>query len=204
MGLFGRKIKDAVPATAVVAGVSGAPDGQGSARCRLNLVVERPGGQSYPVEISPIVAMKRWPFPGQRLPVDVSASDPTRVRVRWDEVETGSQRARAQADDLAARMNQGTTGGQPTHQAPTPGDFLGGPGIPGQTNITVDGRPVSGADAEAWQAMIAQAIGGGQTPQGDPRLTALQQLAALRDSGALSEAEFEAQKARILGGGTPQ
>lgn len=199
MGLFRRGLKDGVPATTVVVGVSGAPDGHGSARCRLNLVIERPGAQSYPVEISPIVAMKRWPFPGQRLPVEVSASDPMKVRVRWDEVPTGSERARAQADDLAARMNQG-----PASQGAPPGAFPGMPVVPGQTNVTVDGQPVSGADAEAWQAMIAQAMGGAPAAGADPRLTALQQLAALRDSGVLTEAEFEAQKARILGAPGPQ
>lgn len=38
------------------------------------------------------------------------------------------------------------------------------------------------------------------TPGGADMLAQLQQLGALRDSGVLTESEFEEQKARILGG----
>ena len=34
---------------------------------------------------------------------------------------------------------------------------------------------------------------------GDPRVAEIERLAGLRDSGALSEEEFAAEKARILG-----
>jgi hypothetical protein len=49
--------------------------------------------------------------------------------------------------------------------------------------------------------MIAGAMGQlGQQP-GDDRVAALERLAALKASGALTEAEFAAEKARILGTG---
>lgn len=56
-------------------------------------------------------------------------------------------------------------------------------------------RP-AGADATAPAAPVASpaASGGGDT------VAELERLAKLRDSGALSDAEFEQQKARILGG----
>ena len=37
---------------------------------------------------------------------------------------------------------------------------------------------------------------------GDPRVTEIERLAGLRDSGALTEEEFAAEKARVLGSGS--
>ncbi|MBM3667502.1 MAG: SHOCT domain-containing protein [Actinobacteria bacterium] len=41
---------------------------------------------------------------------------------------------------------------------------------------------------------------GGQAESGDDRVAQLERLAKLKESGALSDAEFEKEKARILGG----
>ncbi|MGZ5315019.1 MAG: hypothetical protein ACXWGV_11635 [Solirubrobacterales bacterium] len=48
-----------------------------------------------------------WPYPGETLPVTVSRSDPTRLKVRWDDVPEAGEVARQQAEQLAAQMNQG-------------------------------------------------------------------------------------------------
>ncbi len=75
-----------------------------------------------------------------------------------------------------------------------------------------DGRIAGGAAAPGGglvQGLIASAMGGMQPPphEGAPadqagavddRVAALERLAALKDSGVLTEAEFETEKARIL------
>jgi hypothetical protein len=69
-----------------------------------------------------------------------------------------------------------------------------------------DGRIAGGAAAPpgGLQAMIAGAMGGQPGQPGiqpgaaDDRVAALERLAALKATGALTEAEFEAEKARIL------
>jgi hypothetical protein len=52
-------------------------------------------------------------------------------------------------------------------------------------------------DQQYAQQASAQPAGGGGM---DPTIAQLQQLADLKSQGVLSEAEFEAQKSRILGG----
>ena len=60
-------------------------------------------------------------------------------------------------------------------------------------------RPVAGA--EGFAPAPSGGSSGGQAGESDgDNLAELERLAKLRDSGALTEAEFEQQKARILGG----
>ena len=80
------------------------------------------------------------------------------------------------------------------------------------TATTVSNR-VSRRQANRWAAQDASAYGGQQqapppppaqappppaAPAADP-IAQLKELGELRDSGVLTEAEFEAQKAKILG-----
>jgi hypothetical protein len=68
---------------------------------------------------------------------------------------------------------------------------------------------VANKQAQAAQAQAAEAQAAPPEPQAAPapapaapapdRIAQLTQLAALKDSGALTEAEFEAEKAKILG-----
>jgi hypothetical protein len=69
--------------------------------------------------------------------------------------------------------------------------------------IAIDWRsaasgPVRGEVRSSDGAGFSPAPGGSGSPSGDDSVAQLERLAALRDSGALSEAEFEQQKARIL------
>jgi hypothetical protein len=57
-------------------------------------------------------------------------------------------------------------------------------------------------DAAEVARRRAEAIASGQAPSGGAggdRIAELERLARLRDSGALSESEFQAEKARVLG-----
>ena len=59
----------------------------------LRLSVTTPTGGTYEVEHRCSVAYDRVPYIGQVLPVRVSSSDPQRLVVEWDKVETTVERA---------------------------------------------------------------------------------------------------------------
>ena len=61
-------------------------------------------------------------------------------------------------------------------------------------------RPGRGAHGERRQDARARPAPSGGSSGGGDTVTELERLAKLRDSGALTDAEFEQQKARILGG----
>jgi Short C-terminal domain len=180
-------MKDPVDGTAQVVGSTQPPDSATSSNVNLTLVVQAEGVSAVSIEHSCIAPTKKWPFPGQTLPVTFDRADPDRLKIRWDDVPEAGDVAKQQADALAAQMNQGAGGAQVVQ--------AGGADVselieslqqqyPG-AQINVQGQPeVGGGDAE-----------GGE----DDRVAQLERLAKLRDSGALSEQEFEREKARILG-----
>jgi hypothetical protein len=130
---------------------------------------------------------KRFPFPGQVIPVEIDRSDPTRVEVVWDEVPTRDEHLRQQADTMAAGMGTpGTPAGSPGGQLP--------PQVAGMLDQLQQSFP--GARITTTGAGAA----GTGDPGGEDRLAALERLADLRDRGVLSAEEFEQEKARLLGG----
>ncbi|MGZ5361055.1 MAG: SHOCT domain-containing protein [Solirubrobacterales bacterium] len=132
-----------------------------------------------------------WPYPGETLPVTVSRSDPTRLKVRWDDVPEAGEVARQQAEQLAAQMNQGG-GGQVV--------MGGGADVSGIVEALQQAMPgaeinVQGTEVERGGAGFAPSGEGGD----DDRVGQLERLARLRDAGALTDQEFKREKARILG-----
>ena len=122
------------------------------------------------------------------IPIKVDADEPERVAIDWEllraEVARKDEQRRA---SLAAMGPVGTGGmaafgGATIQQAPTPA--IDNRNDPEMENATAAGSPTPAAAAAGGDDMISQ----------------LERLSALRASGALTEAEFEAQKARILGG----
>jgi hypothetical protein len=181
-------MKDPVDGTAQVVGSTQPPDSASSSNVNLTLVVQAEGVSAVSIEHSCIAPVKKWPFPGQTLPVTFDRADPDRLKIRWDEIPESGDVAKQQADALAAQMNQGGGGAQ--------GMQAGGADVgelieslqqqyPG-AQINVQGQPEVGGGGDAE---------GGE----DDRVAQLERLAKLRDSGALSEQEFEREKARILG-----
>ena len=57
------------------------------------------------------------------------------------------------------------------------------------------------ADTQPPGSVAKHPAGGFQVPTEKDSVEKLEKLAQLKESGALTEAEFEAQKAKILGGG---
>jgi hypothetical protein len=192
MGLLGdafkaRRMKDPVDGTAQVVGGTLPPDSAKSSNVDLNLVVQAEGVPATSIEHSCIAPTRKWPYPGATLPVTFDRADPDRLKIRWDEVPETGDVAKQQADALAAQMNQG--GEAHAIQA-------GG----GDVNEIVEAlqQQYPGAQIEVEGAQAA----GGTMPGGDDdddRVAQLERLAKLRDSGALSEDEFDREKARILG-----
>ena len=162
------------------------PDSATSGNVNLTLVVQAEGIAATSVEHSCLAPTKKWPFPGETLPVTFDRSDPTKLKVRWDDVPEAGDVAKQQAEALAAQLNQG------------------GPQLSGTGGVDDDGRGAAAGDARrADQRQGADAAGlGAAAPapaDDDDRVAQLERLAKLKETGALTEQEFEREKARILG-----
>jgi hypothetical protein len=232
MGLFDgfKRIKNPVRGSAQVVSSTQAPHGATSGNCRLHLVVSVPGHPAFAVDEGFIIKVKKWPHPGQTLPIVASQSNPTDFKILWNEIQDWNSQASTRAAQIAAALNQ---------QAPPPGQYeqyspAPQPGTPGTPMVMINGRPAAPEELKQYEAMtgmdldgdgriaggaaapggglqglIASAMGGMQPPPpqvaaddppgaGDDRIAALERLAALKANGVLTEAEFEAEKARIL------
>jgi hypothetical protein len=191
MGLLGdawkaRKMKDPVDGTAQVVGSTQPPDSATSSNVNLTLVVQAEGVPATTIEHSCIAPTKKWPFPGETLPVTFDRADPDRLKIRWDDVPDSADVSRQQAEALAAQLNQGGAGGSVVSAGGDVNDIVEAlqQAVPGAQIQVGDAEVVSGQDS------------GGDD---DDRLAQLERLAKLKESGALSEQEFEREKARILG-----
>jgi hypothetical protein len=190
MGLLGdawkaRKMKDPVDGTAQVVGSTQPPDSATSSNVNLTLVVQAEGVPATTIEHSCIAPTKKWPFPGETLPVTFDRADPDRLKVRWDDVSDSADVSRQQAEALAAQMNQG--GG---------GQVLMGGGADVNEIVQALQQQYPGAQIEVEGAQV---MGEAPAPQDDDRVAQLERLAKLKESGALTGEEFEREKARILG-----
>jgi Short C-terminal domain len=190
MGLLGdawkaRKMKDPVDGTAQVVGSTQPPDSATSSNVNLTLVVQADGVPATTIEHSCIAPTKKWPFPGEALPVTFDRADPDRLKVRWDDVPDSADVAKKQADALAAQMNHGG-GGQVV--------MGGGADVNEIVQALQQQYPGAQIDVEG-----AQVMGDAPAPHEDDRVAQLERLAKLKESGALTEEEFEREKARILG-----
>jgi hypothetical protein len=190
MGLLGdawkaRRMKDPVDGVAQVVGSTQPPDSATSANVNLTLVVQADGVPATTIEHSCLAPTKKWPYPGETLPVTFDRADPDRLKVRWDDVPDSADVSRQQAEALAVQLNQGG-GGPVVPQGGDVNEIVAAlqQQFPGAQIQVGDGQVVSGADT-----------GGGD----DDRIEELERLAKLKESGALTEEEFEREKARILG-----
>ena len=178
-------MKDPVEGTAQVVGSTQPPDSATSSNVNLTLVVQAEGVPAVSIEHSCIAPTKKWPFPGQTLPVTFDRADPDRLKIRWDEIPEAGDVAKQQAEALASQLNQGG-GGQVGS---------GGADVSGIVEALQEAMPGAQIDVQG-QPQGIPAAGAGAS---DDHVAQLERLVKLRDSGALSEQEFEREKARILG-----
>ena len=174
--LLNVDIKDGLKGIAVVQSSSvPTPEAQlYNATIWLDVTVE--GREPYRVKHECMVKAGKHPWPGQTLPVVVDRENPERIDVQWQELQTVDERMAA---------------GGPS--APAGGAAAGQPQV-------IDLRGTELAD----QLREAMATAGGSPADSgnmvEDRIAQLERLSKLRESGVLSEAEFEAEKARILAG----
>ena len=188
MGLLGdawkaRRIKDPVDGVAQVVGSTQPPDSATSGNVNLTLVVQADGVPATTIEHSCLAPTKKWPYPGETLPVTFDRTDPDRLKVRWDDVPDSADVSKQQAEALASQLNQG--GGSVVSS---------GADVSGVVEALQQAMP--GAQIQVDGGRVASGAGGGT---GDDRLEELERLAKLKESGALTQEEFEREKARILG-----
>lgn len=124
MGLFNR-IKDPVDAEYRLTSCSSSSPGAAYSNCRMEGVVTGPGVGPIAVEYNTLAApTKKWPQPGQTLPVTVDREDPTRLKVRWADMPTNRELGRQYAAQQAQQAQaSGAT-------ASTSYEVVGAPGRP--------------------------------------------------------------------------
>src|SRR3954454_2277091 len=173
--LRGKRMKDTVRGTGQVVACSGITQAAVASNVVMRLVVSADGLAATPVEHECLCRQDRWPHAGQVLPVTVDRADPTRLRVEWDEVRSHEDRIAEQARALAASMNRGGASA--------------GNELVDQLRAAFPGAEIT---VSSHQPNLADLTGG-------DAIERLERLAALHRSGALTDEEFAAAKARLLG-----
>jgi hypothetical protein len=167
--------------------------------CDVQLVVQAEGVQPTAVAYRGLVHRDRWPMPGMVLPVTVDRADPQHVDIEWDEVESSKDRSRQSAEDLAAMM-RGEGGTTAVAGAPTVVN-LSGRDLSTLSEEQKAKLRMLGIDPDALASPETGAESTAPVSDEDPmdeRLARLERLAKLRDQGALTDEEFEAQKRQVL------
>lgn len=222
MGLFKKRIKNAVRGEAQVVGTTGLSDHTSVQRCTLNLVVRAEGIAPYSLEHSCFARAKHFPFPGMQLPVAVDPKRTDRINILWGEVPDHGDVARTQADSIAAQMRgapPAAGGGRPIAGVPPEAEAIVGQlqGMFPEATVQVSGSGVVGPDTiKSVEQVLGRDLdgdgvvggsGSGSAPSApagasgkDSQVAKLERLAALRESGALSDEEFSAAKQRVLHG----
>jgi hypothetical protein len=182
--LLNVDIKDGLTGSAVVQSSSVPTEAARSYNVSMWLDVYVEGREPYRVKHECMVKAGKHPWPGTTLPVVVDRENPDRIDIQWDDIKT--------VDEQMA-------------EAPGPA-AAGVPGVPaaGQPQV-IDLRGTELADQlrGALAAAGVSAEGSAAEDSGnmvEDRIAKLERLSKLREAGVLSEAEFEAEKARILAG----
>lgn len=199
MALFDRKMHDPVTGTARVVDNDGMHSLPGQAiHCPLDLMVEAEGIPAYMVHITVRPKTGKWPEINQLLPVVLDRSNPTRVEIVWDQVPSLRDRVQLRTAARLEAAQQATAGGSAS-AAPT------GDGSPQDLIRQALSDPAAFAErtrasgvASAQLPWSTQVAGAPGASTADP-VDRIARLADLRDRGALTEGEFQAQKKRILG-----
>ncbi|MGB0969347.1 MAG: SHOCT domain-containing protein [Mycobacterium sp.] len=218
MGLFKKRIKNAIRGQAQVVGTTGLSDHTSVQRCTLNLVVRADGIAPYSLEHSCFAKAKHFPYPGMQLPVEVDPKRTDRINILWGEVPDHGDVARTQAEAIAAQMRgapPAAGGGRPIAGVPPETAAIVDQlkGMFPEATVQVSGSGVVGPDSikSVEQALGRDLDGDGVVGRSAPPVTEgtsgkdsqvakLERLAALHESGALSDEEFSAAKQRVLHG----
>jgi Short C-terminal domain len=180
VGLFTKmRMKEPVRGTAQVVSVTAHRGDSSWQDIQMTLSVRAEGVPPTTVRHRGMCRADRWPVPGQQLPVTLDRRKPERLKVEWDEADDQPQPG---VPGMPGAVDLGAL-----QQA-----------FPGAT-IQVESHTLDASDQPDVARQVIEALGGDDP--GDDRIEQLERLAKLHDSGALTDAEFAAEKARVLGGG---
>ena len=194
MGLFSKlRMKEPVRGTAQVVSATAHRGDSSWQDIRMTLTVRGEGVPPTAVEHSCICRADRWPSPGDVLPVTLDARRPERLKVEWDEVRSARDRAWDQAQAMASGDDEAAAAAAGIDLDALKQAFPG-------ASIQVESHTIDASGQPDAARQVLEALGAADDPA-DDRVELLERLVRLRDSGALTQAEFEAEKARILGGG---
>ena len=209
-------IKNGVKGKAVVQSASMPTESATATNVSMWLDVYVEGWEPYRVQHHCVVKMSKHPSPGDTLPVVVDRENKERIDIQWQEVKTVDEIMREGGPGQIAGAN--VTMGQPQVIN------LSGAGLSGDLNEQIqqamqiahqamqqaqEGMPPSTESESETASAAAPAPEPSSAAAPEPpapnmveeRLAALERLASLRDSGVLSDAEFEAEKIKVLSGG---
>jgi hypothetical protein len=185
---------DPVRGTLQITSASMADPDASSQNYSLHGVVSADGLAPTPIEHSGMARTSKWPQPGETLPVTVDRADPTRIRIEWEEVQTGAEQGLQQAQALAAALGGAGRGAVP------------GATVVASEPVVIDARNVAGLREDILgtlrqhgikvpdSATVAAAGGAG----GADSAERLRKLDALRDQGLITPEEHDAQRRRII------
>ena len=188
-----KVLKNGMPGRATIVERGALDRGGTSFNLPMTLQVHVEGITPYEVEDQWMVKAKDTVALDGSIPIKVDPSKHEKVAIDWETLRAEyEQEVTARREALAAG---GPAGATINVGAPQVIDANANPEVMeqvsqmlGQMGISVDGRQ---------PAAFASDDAGKDT---DDPLAQLERLAALRDSGALTDEEFEEQKRRILGG----
>ncbi len=178
-----KVLRNGVPGRATIVEMGALDRGGTSFNLPMTLQVHVEGMAPYEVEDQWMVKAKDTIGLSGWIPVRVDRERPERVAIDWDGVRASYEESKA------ARREALASGGVSGLDADTSAQVQQALGAMG---INLD---LSNATVTSYQP---QEIDLGTSGGGDDTISKLERLAALRASGALTDAEFEEQKRRLL------
>lgn len=188
-----RPVAGGVPGTAQVVSITPYEGAAEFHPAQMSLRVSAQNLTPTSVQFDGPIHRQLWPTVGATLPVSVNPNDPTKFAVLWDQVASSRDPATAAMQGFQDAMSF-----EPTLKA-----MMSAAGS--NVQVVGDVSKITPEQLEKLKSIGTDlgALAGGAntfsvTSGADDRVGALERLAALRDKGALTEAEFQAEKARIL------
>lgn len=181
-------LKKGTPAKARIQSMSTPERGAAKQNIAMTLVVQIEGQTPYEVEDQWLVSSKDTLGFNLELPIKVDPKDQHRVAIDWPAAREMRSKEKSARQDRYQQMGDGSTlGTTPVanvadHQVI---DTRNNPELREQILNSLKG---AGVDVDAITS---------QSPGSDP-LDRLERLAQLRDSGAITSAEYDEQKAKLL------
>jgi hypothetical protein len=177
VGLFDKAKPDHLTGTALLQRITRPKDPSGLYyRVRMTLEVHLDDRPPYTADTVTFAPHHKLPVAGTWLPVLVDPRKPDRIRVAWDDVTATGAEAPLPPEGAAAAI-------PPPAAPPAP---AAAPVVPLAVEAVAPAPPVEeAAEAAGPDGLVSQ----------------LERLARLRDTGALTDAEYATAKQRLLDGG---